>query len=110
MWKVSPPICPYNMHYIDTVGRFVSLIVYLYYASPYKHMCMQYTSECIDICMYASEMHTRILCAERVRALERQGLSVYDKVTCAYRCLHTHTYIFTPHITHSHKPQTQKGG
>ncbi len=99
MWKVTPYLCPYNMHYIDTVGRFVSLLVCLQYTSPHKHVCIQYASVCISMCMYASKMHTRVLYTERVRALQRQGLSVYDKVTCAYRCLHTHTHIFTPRIT-----------
>lgn len=107
MWKVTPYLCPYNMHYIDTVGRFVSLLVCLQYTSPHKHVCIQYASVCISMCMYASEMHTCVLYTERVRALQRQGLSAYDKVTCAYRCLHTHTHIFTLRITHPHSVQTQ---
>ncbi len=107
MWKVTPYLCPYNMHYIDTVGRFVSLLVCLQYTSLYKHVCIQYASVCISMCMYASEMHTHVLYTERVRALQCQGLSAYDKVTCAYRYLHTHTHIFMPRITHSHSAQTQ---
>lgn len=96
MWKVSPYLCLYNMHYMDTVGHFASLLVRLRYPSLCKHVCMHYASVCISIHVYASKMHTRILCTEPARALERQGLSAYDKVTCAYRYLHTHTHIFTP--------------
>lgn len=106
MWKVTPYLCPYNMHYMDTVGHFASLLVCLQYPSLHKHVCIQYARECIRMHVYASKMHTRICKAYHVRALESQGLSVYDKVTCAYRYLHTHTRIFTPRHTLPNSAQT----
>lgn len=69
--------------------------------------CIQYTSDCMNVCMYASKMYKRIYCMERVRALEPQGLSAYDNVTCACRYLHKHTTIHTPHPFPTNNPQTQ---
>lgn len=106
MWKVTPYLCPYNMHYMDTVGHFASLLVCLQYPSLHKHVCIQYASVCISMCLYVSKMHTRILHTEPARALEHQSLSAYDKVTCAYRYLHTHTHIFIPRHTLPYTTQT----